>query len=432
MKHMHLFLRRTVFTVLVLSLMVTGLISGNVQAKSANEGFVYYISNDDLFRVGTDGSPSQKLHSEFSGVGFESTHDYIYYTYDWKSTTLLRLSVSDLQAQPVNYSGDKKIVYYETFDNLLYFMDDQGGIYRASSSNQKASEATLIANMADTDYPMFTVKNGRLYYNAIKAGDTSWVASKSADGSGQVQWIASGVFEDSYQVSSNLTTVSIMVNTEPKELNYSIDCMVLYTLPINGGSVEAVNLKSPLDSNAVNAGEWINEYYLYNKGIELDYENDEDYDYTTGKGYLFKKDGTSIRLHKTSIDEIASIGTNKYVFIDGYGKAYVTTIVNSKVTTTKKLKLSDVYYVRNLISKDKVKATVLFAEDGVYMLNENLSFKKIIGAEWDKFSYEDDIPGIFYVNAEDNDRMYYVSEDGKTTVKLADEQVSTIMLITEP
>ncbi|MNI66147.1 hypothetical protein D3C73_1216930 [compost metagenome] len=74
----------------------------------------------------------------------------------------------------------------------------------------------------------------------------------------------------------------------------------------------------------------------------------------------------------------------------------------------------------------------MFASSGTYALNNDLSTKKLGGVDWDNSSYEVDIPGIFYANPADNDRLYRISEDGKTNVKLTDIPVSSVILITKP
>ncbi|MGG4396568.1 hypothetical protein ABEX25_19875 [Paenibacillus thiaminolyticus] len=43
--------------------------------------------------------------------------------------------------------------------------------------------------------------------------------------------------------------------------------------------------------------------------------------------------------------------------------------------------------------------------------------------------YADDVAGFFYVNCGDNGRLYRMYDDGKTNVKLTDEEVDSIVLI---
>ncbi len=430
MKSMYVSMKRTVFALLVFTFVFASVSTGSVQAAPANDAIVYYVSNGDLYSVKTDGGPSVKVRDNFDGVEIKPAGDYMYYMYDDKATVLLRFSPSDPKAILGNFSANMSIVHYEVVGDIIYFMNDKGAIYRASANAKSSSEGTLVVDMADTKYPIFRVEGGRVYYNALKDGRKTWVASKNADGSGERQWIAAGAFDTSYLVRATKTTLSIMVNTEPEETEYSTNCMVLYTLPINGGAAKAVNAKSPLEANAVYSGSWTNDYYLYNKDIRLD--SDGEYDYSKGKGFLLQKDGKSIQLHKIGVNEIVDFGVKKLAFVDGSGKANVSTIANSKVTSTKAIALSNVGYVRNLLNNNIVKSTVLFGETGAYTLNADLSIKKMVGVEWDLCMYKENIDGIFYVNAGDNSRLYRMNQDGQTSVKLADEKVSRIVLITKP
>lgn len=73
-------------------------------------------------------------------------------------------------------------------------------VMRSSSPSkiEKAAEGTLFTDMIDVEFPAFTVVEDRIYYNALRNGRTTWVASKNADGTGAVQWIAAGALESSY------------------------------------------------------------------------------------------------------------------------------------------------------------------------------------------------------------------------------------------
>ncbi|MNP09972.1 hypothetical protein D3C76_1021020 [compost metagenome] len=221
-----------------------------------------------------------------------------------------------------------------------------------------------------------------------------------------------------------------MVNTKPEETKYSTDCVVLYYLPISGGAAKAVNAKAPLDVNAVYSGSWINDGYVYNKGIRLD--SNKEYDYTLGKGHVITKGGKTFQLNKTSVYEIVNLGTNKLAYVDAYGKAYVSTIANNKVTSTQAIQRTNVSHIRNLMDNGKTKATIMFAGSGTYTLHNDLSTKKLEGVGWDNSTYEEGISGIFYANPADNDRLYRISEDGKTNVKLSDVKVSSVLLVTKP
>lgn len=222
-----------------------------------------------------------------------------------------------------------------------------------------------------------------------------------------------------------------MINTKPEETQFSVDCMVLYTVPKKGGTAKAVNAKAALDTNSVYSGSWAgNDSYLFNKGIRLG--SDGDFNYANSTAQLIKKDGKTLQLNKTGIFEIAEISANKYAYVDSKGKAYVSTVANNKVASTKALPLSDVGYVRNMIKDGKVQSTVLFAQSGAYVLNpKDLTLKKMVGVEWDLCQYEENIDGIFFINAGDNSRLYMMTVDGKKATKLADEKISRIVLITK-
>ncbi|OAB36801.1 hypothetical protein PMSD_10830 [Paenibacillus macquariensis subsp. defensor] len=429
MKSTDLSMRRTIFTLLIFTLVFASVSIGSTQAAPTNAAVVYYVSNGDLYSVKTDGSHSVKVRENFKGVEIKPAGNYMYYM-DEETAELFRFSLSDTAALSEDFDGDVQTVDYVTVGDMIYFMSVKGGIYSVSANAKNTSEAKLIVKSKDSITPNFAVAGGRIYYNTFREGYEPWVVSKSVDGSGPIKWIAAGGFDHSDFVRATPTTLSIMVNTKPFETEYSLNCMVLYTMPINGGPVKAANPKNPLDTNAVYSGSWTNDYYLYNKGILLD--SDGDYDYTKGKAFLLQKDGKSIQLHKTSVFEVVDFGAKKLAFVDGSGKTSVSTIANSKVTSTKAVALSDVDYISNLFNDKVVKTTMLFGESGAYTLNADLSIKKIVGVEADSFRYEKNIDGIFFVNTGDNSRLYRMSEDGQTSVKLADEKVSSIVLITKP
>ncbi|MBA9085790.1 hypothetical protein FHR92_002257 [Fontibacillus solani] len=431
--------QKFIFTLAIFALIFGGSIPEKAAAETAataasSNAVVYYLSDDDsLYRVKTDGSPSEKMQDSFEGYKVRKAGNYMYYYFDDENTsitTLQRISLSAPLTAPSNFGGDKEILYYDTSGNYVYYMNEDGNIYRALGDASSNAEAKLIADHANTEFPNFSIINGRIYYNALKDGYTTWAASKAADGSGNVQWIASGAVEGSFFVHTYNSTLYLMVNTNPAETQYSTDCVVLYYLPINGGTAKAVNAKAPLDVNAVYSGSWINDGYVYNKGIRLNSE--KEYDYTLGKGHIITKSGTTFPLNKTGVYDIVNSGTNKLAYVDAYGKAHVSTIANNKVTSTKTIQRTNVSRIINLMNNGKVKSTILFAGSGTYVLNNDLSTKKLEGIEWDNSTYEEGIPGIFYANSADNYRLYRMNDDGKTSVKLTDDKVSSVLLITKP
>ncbi|MNO20261.1 hypothetical protein D3C76_100110 [compost metagenome] len=437
MKNMRLAAQKTIFAMLAFALIFGGAVTGKVNAESAaaastDNAVVYYESDDGLYRVKTNGGTSEKVLDYFDGYKARKAGNYAYYYYDDEdgSTSLERFALNEAAPVPANFTGDQEIVFYETSGDYVYYMNENGVIYRVSGNAASNAEAKVIADNANIEFPNFSIVNGRVYYNALKNGYTPWVASKAVDGSGNVQWIASGAVEGTFFVHTYNSTLYLMVNTNPAETKYSTDCVVLYYLPIGGGTAKAVNAKAPLDVNAVYSGAWVNDGYMYNKGIRLD--ANKDYDYTLGKGHIITKSGKTYQLNKTGVYEIVSFGANKFAYSDANGKAYVSTVANNKVTSTKAISRTNVSYVRNLTHGGKVTSTLMFASSGTFVLNNDLSTKKLPGVEWDNSTYEENFRGIFYSNSADNDRLYLMSEDGKTNVKLTDNKVISVVLITKP
>ncbi|MCY6369343.1 DUF5050 domain-containing protein [Clostridium ganghwense] len=437
MKKITSMLRQTFCTLLSCLFVFTGVmvaqaaLSPAVVAKAAtasDNAYVYYVSNGSLYRVMSDGTKEQRLVNSFQGVQLTPAGNYLYYMYDERSTTLLRIPMDGSAVLPSRFQSD--VVHFVVDGDFIYYMNDKGAIYRASVNAKKASEAKLITDMADTKHPGFVVIEGRVYYNALKSGRTTWVASKAANGSGQVQWIASGAIPNPWFTRTDKTSIYMMINTKPEETRYSLNCMVLYSIPKKGGAAKALNLKTPLNANSVYSGWWTNGYFLFNNGISLDLNGE--YDYTTSKGCIMDMKGNMIQIHDTGIYEIANIAPNKLVFVDAYGNAFVSTLNNNKIVNKKQLSINYAGYVRNLMTDGKVGATMLFAQSGAYMLQPDLSLKKMVGIEWDLCMYKDNVPGFFYVNAGDNGRLYHMNNDGKTSTKLSDKKVKRIVLISKP
>ncbi|NGZ77583.1 DUF5050 domain-containing protein [Saccharibacillus alkalitolerans] len=401
----------------------------SAEAAAAQKADIYYVSNGDLYRVNTEGGASQRLRRNFDGIELKPAGGYMYYMYDENSTTLLRLSLTDSGAKAADFGKSKRIVHFDTAGDTVYAMDDYGVLYATPADAAQLTDGVKLTDMADPKFPAFKIVGDRIYFNALKDGRTTWVASKKTDGSGSVQWVAKGTLDNAYYAHTDSSRLYLMVNTNPKETRYSTDCMVLYSLPKKGGAAKALNAKSPLDANAVNSGGWANGYYVFNKGIRPG--SDGRSDYSTGVGYVISgTTGKTTKLHGTGVYEIANVGSSSLAFNDAKGSAYVATLANGKVTKTKKLSLSGVGYVRNLTNQGAVRSTVLFAGSGAYVLDPaKLTLKKMVGVEWDLCQYEDDVAGIFYVNAADGGRLYRMNETGTKGVKLTDEKVSRIVLI---
>lgn len=397
----------------------------NKASAASDTAYAYYVSNSVLYRVKNDGTGNQKLLNNFYGVNLKVAGNYLYYMYDEKSSTFLSLPLDGSAAMPTRFI-DARIVYYDTDGTNIYYMNDEGEIYR-SPANANAKEAKLVADMADTNYPSFSIINGKIYYNALKNGRTSWVASKAADGSGQVQWIASGAFPDSWYVHKDNTNVYMMVNSKPEE-KYSTNSMLLYSIPQKSGAAKALNSKAPLDVNAVYSGMWTNNYFVYNKDVKY---GSGEWDYSKAKGYAIDLKGKSIQLHTRGIIEIADCGTNKLAFVDSDYKGFVGTISAGKVSK-KDLNIKNAGYARDLKSGSEIGPTAFFAQGGGYILQPDLSLKKVVGEEWQECMYDDAVDGLFYINAGDNLRLYYLGADGSTNIKLSDEKkVTGIVLISK-
>lgn len=424
--------KRTLCTVLTCMLISGG--STFVKAAETNtaksgESYVYYVSNSILYRTMSDGTKNQKLLKNFQGVKLTPAGNYLYYMYDDKSTTLLRIPMDGSANIASRFQSD--VVYFVADGDFLYYMNDKGAIYRAPANAKNASEAKLITDMADVNNCRFSIIDGKVYYNGLKSGRTTWVASKAIDGSGEVKWITEGAIPDPWFIHTEKDSIDMIVNTKPQETKYSLNCMVLNSISKKDGTVKAVNATAPLDTNATYSGLWAKDFFMYNKDIKLDPKNDDEYDYAKSKGCIIDMKGNNIQLHDTGIQEIANLDSEKVVFVDGLGKAFVATVKDNKAVDKKALAIENAGYVRNLITDGKIRATMLFAESGAYMLQSDLSLKKMVGVEWDLCTYKDDVNGFFYVNAGDNGRLYRMNDDGKTNTKLCDEKVDRIVLISK-
>lgn len=393
-----------------------------------HDAFAYYVSNGALYRVMSDGTKGQKLLSSFEGVKLTPIGDYLYYMYDEKSTTLLRLPMDGSAKIATRFESD--ILYFTSEGNNIYYMNDKGAIYCAPSTAAKGSQGKLVTDMADTNYPQFSVINGKVYYNALKSGRTTWVATKNADGTGDIQWISEGAVPSSWCINTDNYTVYLMVNTTPKETQYSTNCMVLYSLPKIGGQAKAINPGNPLDFNAVFSGSWANGYYMFNQNIVLG--SDGDFDYSTGTGYVMDMHGNTVQIHDSGIVEIVKTSPGKLVFVDGNGYADAVSIVDNTVVEKTVLPIANAWYIRNLMTDGNIRATMVFADSGAYTLKPDLTFEQMVGVEWDLCMYKKDVDGFFYVNAGDNGRLYHRDDVAGTNTKLSDDKVSRIVLISRP
>ncbi len=397
--------------------------NANIAMAATKTAYVYYVSNGSLYRAMNDGTGGQMLINSFEGVNLKPAGNFLYYMYDEKSTTFLSFPLDGSKKTPTRFINDD-ILYYDTDGTNIYYMNSKGEIY-VSPASERSDQAKLVTDMADTNYPRFSIINGTVYYNALKSGRTTWVASKAADGSGNIKWIAAGAFINPWFIHKNASNIYMMINTKPTETQYSTKCMVVAKISMNGTSAKVLNAKKPIDANAVYSGQWTNGYYIYNDNISF---SGNDYNYAKAKACAINLKGKVIQLHTKGIREITDFGNGKLAYVDSDYKAYVSTVKSGKVTK-KAVSVKDAWYIRNLASTGEIGATVLFTESGVYTLKSDLSLKKLVGVEWDLCKYNDTVDGLFYVNAGDNSRLYYLGSDGKTNIKIADEKVKNIPLI---
>lgn len=389
------------------------------QPAVRHDAFAYYESNDALYRVKSDGKNAKKLLSSFDGVKLTPAGNYLYYMYDEKSTTLLRIPMDGTAKIASRFTDD--VIYFTTDGSSIYYMNEKGEIYSASADAKKATEAKLVADMADTKNPGFSVISGRIYYNSLKSGRNAWLASKAADGSGERQWIAAGALPSTWFIHEDSANIYFVIDTAPTE-KYSSNCMVIYSVSKASGEVTAVNADKPLDTNAVYSGSWLNGYYMYNDGIG-------EQDYSTANGYVMDMSGNTIKLHDYGIKEIVNFSNDRLVFVAGDGYAYAITVANSEASDKTTLPIMNAGYVRNLMTDGQVRETMMFGQSGAYVLKSDLTFEEMVGIEWDECMYEDDVDGFFYINAGDNGRLYYRNDVAGTNDKLADEKVKRIVLI---
>ncbi|NQX43997.1 DUF5050 domain-containing protein [Paenibacillus tritici] len=429
MKALEFFSRKMVLLVLLLVTIGTvgsgGLTQTAATAASA-KAYVYYVSDQVLYRVATDGSETQKITENFAGNGLTSTGKYLYFYYE-DAMGIQRLSLSDPEALITDYIVGRNILYYLVDGPFLYFLDDTGSIYRTLADAEDKLQLTLIADNADVNFKSFDIMGGRVYYNALRDNGKNWVASKPSDGNGVIQWIASGAIPKSSFYHLNNTSLNLMIDTEPDETEYSLNSMVLYTLPLNCGVPKAANANNPLPSNEVSSGTWSKNYFLFNKGIKLDAKG-EDFNFNTGKGFLMDKNGKTLQLSQNAVVSVQEIASNRLVYADSKGKAYISTFANGKVTSSKPLPLTNVQDVRT-VKNGTTLTTVLFTKSDAYVLNANSTLTKMAGVESDYSVITDDILGLYYINGRDNNFLYGYSNDGTIKTKLSTRPVSYMALI---
>ncbi|MBR2567082.1 MAG: DUF5050 domain-containing protein [Paenibacillus sp.] len=426
MKKWSMYLQRTLCAMLVMALMGAGVLSGgtNAKADALSQSTVYYDSDGVLYKVSGDGSNPTEVLSDFEGVDLVAAGSYLYYTPSPTSTTLLRVSNDGSSETAETFASD--VINYYTDNGFLYYLNSKGTIYRING-NQDASSSTKIADKADPNHPLLFVTKGRVYYNTLVNGKT-WVASKASNGTGAVRNLVQGAVESRFFANFGKNELQLMVNTNPNERIYSTNAIVMYKVNYNTGKGTPVNAKTKLDVNSVYSGGWSNNLYVYNNGIKLD--SNKDYNYSTGKAYALTTSGKTFQLHSKSVRDVSSLGTDKVVIIDVDKKAYAKTVTSSKVSKTTNLNLSNVTYVINQMMNAKPEIAYISGNNGLYAVNTSLKVSKIAGEEWDTFHLRDDLPGIFYIHAKDQFRLYYSKANGTGQKALSEIFLDNILLIT--
>ncbi|OPJ62234.1 hypothetical protein [Clostridium oryzae] len=400
-------------------------VSAKDGGTSSNPGYIYYRSNGNLFKAAADGSGSIEIVPNYDSKRIIPAKKYVYYYAGQNSTTLLRVANDGSEKQGKRFAEDVVNVYAD--DNNIYYMTDEGKIYAAASDCASASDAKEIADMADVKNgnTWLAAMNGRVYYNSLKSGRIDYVTSVSADGTGK-KYLAKGIVSSNYYLKKDSKSAYLMVNTKPQETRYSTKCMVMYSIKLSTGSAKAINSKKPIDHNAVSSGRWINGYYVYNSGIKNGSSN---FNYNSGKAYALSTSGKTIKIYKKSAYEVANLGSNKIVFNDASGNSYAVTVKGNKVSAAKKISVKLTYHVRNLGGQDDKSNATLFSEYGIYSVNSQMKPKKLTGIEWDECWYDwyDDntaVAGLFYINAGDNNYLYYATADGKTNIRVSTDKVT--------
>ncbi|SEL06941.1 DUF5050 domain-containing protein [Paenibacillus sp. OK003] len=418
-------MHHTVFTLLLFTLITAAVLGGgaNAHAASLSQTTVYYESDGVLYKVSGDGSGTTEVLLDFEGDGLSAAGSYLYYTRSESSTTLLRVPNDGSSDSAETYATD--VLSYFTDNGFIYYMDSKGTIYRANG-NSEASAATKIADKADTDFPLLAVTKGRVYYNGLVNGNP-WIVSKASNGSGAVQRIAAGAVESRYFMNVAKNELQLMVNTDPYEQYYSTNAILMYKVNYNTGKGTAVNPKAKLDVNAVYAGGWGNNLYVYNKGIKLD--SNKDYDYSTGKAFALTTSGKTLQIHSKSIREVNPLGTDKVVVVDADKKAYAKTIAGNKVSKSANLNLNSVTFVTAQLTNGTPTIAYLSGTNGLYSVSAALKVTKLAGEEWSTFQLHDDVPGMFYINANDLYRLYHVQANGTGKKVLSDVFLDDILLV---
>lgn len=437
MRGLRAVVQRVIAVCLMLGLIGGGLFTGatgSAQATSsaADVNNIYYLSNNDLYRAGTDGTVPVKLQENFTHGWVTQAGDYLFYRAEEENfTPLMRISSVVPDSEPMKFSNNKSILWYQVDGNQMYYMEQSGKIFKTSIAATDPKQAVLVTSMADSNFPFFKVINGMIYFNSRKDGVNVWVASKQIGGKGSVQWIAKGALKDDKFIHTYQNNIYMMVNTNPHEFDLSTDCMVLYIIPIKGGKAKAVNAKKPLGLNSVDTGAWVQDSFIFNKNIG--YNEQTGYDYKNTKSYLLRKDGSTVLLSKTGIKQAVSFTNNRIAYLDADNMAKIITLSGSKVTGTKSLPTGVITRIDNFTNSNNTLTTVMLSEKGTFILNTDLSLTKLpVEIQWNYYYYSYSNPknlGIYYLITEGDEGLYYLGQDADHLLKITEDDITEILAI---
>lgn len=68
--------------------------------------------------------------------------------------------------------------------------------------------------------------------------------------------------------------------------------------------------------------------------------------------------------------------------------------------------------------------------NGIYAVNTALKVTKLAGEEWDYYQFGNEVPGVFYLNADDQFRLYHVQANGTGKKVLSEVYADRILLAT--
>lgn len=391
--------------------------TSSVTSSSFSVHSIYYYDEGALYRIQTDGSLPVKINDESISFSYTLVGDYLYFfRRDGGLKELkiqpMRQKLRDPYTKPEKF-GDKKIRRLTSSGNLIYFMEEDGKIYKAPADVSNRSEAKPVTDLADPELPMFMVVHDRIYFNTVRDG-YSWVASLPADGQGDIQWIAEGALLDPRLHHTYKNNLYMMIYSPQYEDNDEKDSMIMYSLPVSGGTVRAVNSANPLDFDEVSNGTWVGDSFLFNRGVIND-------DFSSAKALLLQKSGNVVQLSQQGIYNAVQLDEKRIVYWDSKNHAYVAELGNKKIAKTTKLPVENISSLGNTTSNGQLQSAILSASSGIYVLNKNLTLKKISNIKTDYFYQTKDLPGIIHtIENGKNKGVYYLSEDGKTHLKLSD------------